>query len=160
MAADVPSYGDRMKWFHQARFGMFIHWGLYSVPADATDKNGNYKIAEWYQANKEMSVKDYEEFAARFNPTRFDARRWVSLAKEAGMKYLVVTSKHHDGFCMFNTKLTDYNIVAATPFARDPLKELSEECSKQDLKFCTYYSIMDWHHPDYLPRRGWEKRSA
>jgi len=148
---------QRTHWWREAKFGLFIHWGLYAVPADATDKNGNYKIAEWYQANKEMQLTDYEKFARRFRPTRFDARRWASLAKEAGMKYLVITSKHHDGFCMFDSKLTDYDVVDATHWKHDPMKDLAAECQKHGLKFCFYYSIMDWHHPDYLPRRPWEQ---
>ncbi|MDE2506937.1 MAG: alpha-L-fucosidase [Planctomycetota bacterium] len=147
----------RMKWWNQAKFGMFIHWGLYAVPADATDLKGNKSIAEWYLSNKQMQVKDYEKFAAQFNPVKFDAKAWVKVAKDAGMKYIVITSKHHDGFCMFDSKLTDYNIVAATPFKRDPLKELAAACREAGVTLCFYHSIMDWHHPDYLPRRPWEK---
>ena len=98
-----------------------------------------------------MPNATYGKFAQQFNPDKFDAQKWVSLAKEAGMKYLVITSKHHDGFCMFDTKATDYNVVTATPWKHDPLKDLSEECRKQGVRFCVYYSIMDWHHPDQLP---------
>jgi alpha-L-fucosidase len=148
----------RMAWWREARFGMFIHWGLYSQPAGQWKDKTTY--GEWIREEAQIPLEEYDPIAKRFNPVGFDAVKWVAAAKAAGMKYLVITSKHHDGFCMFDTKLTDYNIVAATPFKRDPLKELSEECRKQGLKFCTYYSIMDWHHPDYLPRRGWEKRSA
>jgi len=137
----------RTKWWREARFGMFIHWGIYAVPADT---------GEWYLSNKEMQVSDYEKFAARFNPVKFDARQWVKTAKAAGMKYIVITSKHHDGFCMFDSKLTDYCITKATPFKRDPMKELAAECRKQGLRLCFYHSIMDWHHPDYVPRRPWE----
>jgi len=147
----------RTQWWREAKFGMFIHWGIYAVPADATDLQGRKTIAEWYLSNKQMQVRDYEKFAAQFNPVRFNAREWVRMAKEAGMKYIVITSKHHDGFCMFDTKLTDYNIVKATPFGRDPMKELAAECKRQGIKLCFYYSIMDWHHPDYLPRRPWER---
>jgi len=138
---------------------MFIHWGLYAVPADATDIHGNRVIAEWYFSNKRMQVRDYERFAAQFNPVKFDAKKWVQTAKNAGMRYIVITSKHHDGFCLFDSQLTNYCITKATPFQRDPLKELAEECKKQGLKLCFYYSIMDWHHPDYLPRRPWEKET-
>ncbi len=147
----------RTQWWREAKFGMFIHWGIYAVPADATDLQGRKTVAEWYLSNKQMQVRDYEKFAAQFNPVRFNAREWVRMAKEAGMKYIVITSKHHDGFCMFDTKLTDYNIVKATPFGRDPMKELAAECRRQGIKLCFYYSIMDWHHPDYLPRRAWER---
>ena len=147
----------RTKWWREAKFGMFIHWGIYAVPADCTDLRGNKSIAEWYMSNKQMQVKDYEKFAAQFNPVKFDARKWVKTAKDAGMKYIVITSKHHDGFFMFDSKLTDYCITKATPFKRDPMKELAAECRRQGIKLGFYYSIMDWHHPDYLPRRPWEQ---
>jgi len=150
-------FDRRTRWWREARFGMFIHWGLYAVPADATDLEGKKRIAEWYLSNKQMQVKDYEKFASQFNPVKFDARKWVETAKSTGMKYIVITSKHHDGFCMFDTKLTDYCITKATPFKRDPMKELEAECARQGIKLCFYHSIMDWHHPDYLPRRPWEK---
>ncbi len=152
-------FEERTKWWREARFGMFIHWGIYAVPADATDLEGKHRIAEWYLSNKKMQVRDYEKFAAEFNPIKFDARRWVETAKDAGMKYIVITSKHHDGFSMFDTKLTDYSVAQATPFKRDPIKELAAECQRQGLKFCFYHSIMDWHHPDYLPRRPWERET-
>jgi alpha-L-fucosidase len=154
-AVETPAqFAKRTQWWRDAKFGMFIHWGVYAVPADATDKAGNKGIAEWYFSNKQMQMKDYEKFAARFNPVRFDAKRWVQTAKNAGMKYIVITSKHHDGFDMFGTKLNhDWNIVDATPFKRDPIKELAAECRRQGVKLCFYHSIMDWHNPDYLPRR-------
>src|SRR5271157_4436472 len=112
----------RTAWWREAKFGMFIHWGIYSVPADSTDLRGKKGIGEWYFANKQMQVKDYEKFAARFNPIKFDARTWVKTAKDTGVKYIVITSKHHDGFDMFDTKLSDYCITKATPFKRDPMK--------------------------------------
>jgi alpha-L-fucosidase len=139
-------FAARTQWWREAKFGMFIHWGIYSVPAQG----------EWYFYNARKQVKDYEPYAKQFDPVKFNARQWVKIAKDAGMKYIVITSKHHDGFCMFDSKLTDYNIVKATPFHRDPLKELAAECRRQGLKLCFYHSIMDWHHPDYLPRRPWE----
>jgi alpha-L-fucosidase len=154
-----PSLEERSRWWRAAKFGMFIHWGVYSVPADATDLQGRRRIAEWYQSNKQMQVKDYDKIAGQFNPTEFNAREWVRMAKDAGMKYITITSKHHDGFCMFDSKLTGYDIIDATPFKRDPLKELSTECRRQGLRLCFYYSIMDWHHPDYLPRRPWERET-
>ncbi len=147
----------RTEWWREAKFGMFIHWGIYALPADSTDLNGKKQIAEWYFFNKQKQVKDYEKFAAEFNPVKFDARKWVETAKNAGMKYIVITSKHHDGFCMFDTKLTDYCVTKATPWRHDPMKDLAAECRRQGLRLCFYHSIMDWHHPDYLPRRPWEK---
>lgn len=144
-------FARRTAWWREAKFGLFIHWGVYSVPADAL------RGAEWFLHGARMQVKDYERFAPRFNPVRFNAAEWVRLAKQAGMKYIVITSKHHDGFCMYDTKLTDWCITRASPFRRDPLRELAEECRKQGIKLGFYYSIMDWHHPDYLPRRPWEE---
>ncbi len=129
----------RLGWFREARFGMFIHWGLYAIPARG----------EWDQYHSNTPGAEYEKYAPRFNPVEFNARDWVGLARQAGMKYLVITAKHHDGFCMFDTKLTDYNIVKATPFGRDPLKEISQECARQGVRFCVYYSVKDWHHREY-----------
>lgn len=137
----------RTQWWREAKFGMFIHWGIYAVPADG----------EWHFFNHKMQVKDYEPYAVQFNPVKFDALKWVKIAKNAGMKYIVITSKHHDGFCMFDTQFTDYCITRATPFKRDPMKELAAACKKEGIRLCFYHSIMDWHHPDYLPRRPWEK---
>lgn len=128
----------RMAWWEQGRFGMFIHWGIYAVPAQG----------EWYMSNGHVPLSQYEAYAKRFDPTQFNADQWVKLAKEAGMKYLVITSKHHDGFCMFNTKATQYNVVDATPWHQDPLLALSKACHKYGVRFCVYYSIMDWHSPD------------
>lgn len=152
-----PQFEKRTKWWREARFGMFIHWGIYAVPADSSRG-----MAEWYMNNFQMQVRDYEKFAPNFNPANFDAKEWVATAKNAGMKYIVITSKHHDGFDMFDSKVSDYTITKSTPFQRDPLKELADECQKQGIRLCFYHSIMDWHHPDYLPRRSWEKdvRSA
>ena len=148
----------RTRWWREAKFGMFIHWGIYAVPADSTDLEGNKKIGEWYLSNKHMQVRDYEKFAAEFNPVKFDAAQWVKTAKDAGMRYIVITSKHHDGFCMFDTTLTDYCVTKATPWKHDPMKDLAKECRQQGIKLCFYHSIMDWHHPDYLPRRSWDTR--
>jgi len=150
-------FDERMAWWKEARFGLFIHWGLYSVPAG--EWKGETDHAEWILTTAQIPVDEYEKFAPQFNPVQFDAADWVSMAKKAGMKYIVITSKHHDGFCLFDSKVTEYDVMDATPFKRDILKELAEECRKQGLKMCWYHSIMDWHHPDYLPRRGWEDRS-
>lgn len=141
----------RMAWWRDAKFGMFIHWGLYAVPAGTYNGKRIGHVGEWIMNYGNIAVADYEKFATQFNPVKFDAASWVRSAKDAGMKYIVITSKHHDGFTMFDTKATDYNIVKATPYGKDPLKALAEECRKQGLKFCTYYSIMDWHHPDQSP---------
>jgi len=152
-------FAKRTKWWNEAKFGMFIHWGLYAVPADATNKNGQKVLAEWYLSNKQAQVADYAKFATQFNPVKFDAKKIVAAAKYAGMKYIVITSKHHDGFAMFDSKVSDYDIVDATPYKRDLMKSLANECKKQGVRLCFYHSIMDWHHPDYLPRRDWEKET-
>ena len=148
------SYDSRMQWWCDAHFGMFIHWGLYAIPAG--EWNGKTDYGEWICTSARIPLNDYTRFVEQFNPVRFNALEWVKLAKEAGMKYIVITSKHHDGFCMFNTKQTEFNIMS-TPFHWDPLKDLADACRKEGLKLCFYYSIMDWHHPDYIPRRDWEK---
>ncbi len=147
----------RMAWWREARFGMFIHWGLYAVPAG--EWKGRTDHAEWIMETAHIPVDQYEKFRDRFNPVKFNADQWVAIAKSAGCKYIVITSKHHDGFCLFDSKHTDYDVMS-TPFRRDIMKELAEACRRQGLRICWYHSIMDWHHPDYLPRRGWEKRSA
>ncbi len=150
----------RMAWWRQGRFGMFIHWGIYAESAGEWKGKEISGIGEWIMHKAQIPVSEYEQLAKQFNPVKFNAEEWVKLAKGAGMKYIVITSKHHDGFCLFDSKLTDYDIVDASPFNRDILKELSDECHKQGIEMCWYHSIMDWHHPDYLPRRKWEKRSA
>ena len=142
----------RLEWFKEAKFGMFIHWGLYAVPAG--EWNGETNHAEWIMLQSNIPVDQYEGFAKKFNPVEFNAEQWVKIAKQAGMKYIVITSKHHDGFSMYNSQYTDYDIVDATPFKRDPLKELAEACQKEGLKFCVYYSIVDWHHPDFPSKYG------
>ena len=139
----------RMAWWREARFGMFIHWGLYALPAGMWKGSCVGGIGEWVQYNLKIPISEYGQLAARFNPVEFDAKAWVRVAKEAGMKWILITAKHHDGFCMFDTKLTDYNIVKATPFKRDPIKELAEACREQGIKLGFYYSqTLDWHHPD------------
>ena len=143
---------QRMAWFRDAKFGMFIHWGVYAVPAgqwkDRTD------LHEWCLEQSKMPVSEYKKFRDRFDPVKFDAKRWVQIAKDAGMKYIVITSKHHDGFAMFDTKLSDWGIMS-TPYKKDPMKELAAACKEAGIKFCFYHSIMDWHHSDYAPRRAW-----
>jgi len=146
--AAVPAEDQRMDWWREARFGMFIHWGIYSVPAGSWKGQAYPGAAEWIMDSAKVPVSEYEPLAAQFNPTKFDAAAWVKTAKDAGQQYIIITSKHHDGFCMWGTKESPYNIVDATPYKHDPLKELARECQKQGIKLGFYYSIMDWHHPD------------
>lgn len=148
---------DRMGWWEDARFGMFIHWGLYAVPAGEWEETNNH--AEWIRTTAEIPLQTYNGFVDEFNPIKFNAGEWVSIAADAGMKYIVITSKHHDGFCLFDSEYTDFDIMS-TPFERDILKELSDACAEQGIEMCWYHSIMDWHHPDYLPRRNWEKERS
>ncbi len=143
----------RMAWWRDARFGMFIHWGLYSIPAG--EWKGDNSHAEWIRTTAQIPVDEYNKFALKFNPVKFEAETWVMAAREAGMKYIVLTSKHHDGFCLWNSDQTDFDVMS-TPFKRDILKELADACRKHNMHICWYHSIMDWHHPDYLPRRDWE----
>jgi alpha-L-fucosidase len=152
-----PRGDPRLDWWRDARFGLFIHWGLYAVPAGQWKDETNH--GEWIMTTAKIPVEQYETFRERFDPVKFDADAWVRTAKDAGMKYIVITSKHHDGFCLFDSKYTDYDVMS-TPFKRDILKELSDACRKHGLAMCWYHSIMDWHHPDYLPRRDSESRSA
>jgi len=150
---------QRMAWWRDARFGMFIHWGLYAVPAGTWKDKQIGGIGEWIMNTGKIPVKDYEKFAARFNPVKFDADQWVKVAKDAGMKYIVITSKHHDGFAMFHSKATPYNIYDATPFKRDPLAELAAACKKHGMRLGFYYSqAQDWHHPGGAAAGGhWDK---
>jgi alpha-L-fucosidase len=146
---ETPAQKDaRMAWWREARFGMFIHWGLYSIPAGTWDGKQIPSIGEWIMNNASIPVADYKALAGKFDPVGFSAHDIVALAKSAGMKYIVITAKHHDGFAMFDSKANAFNIVAATPFKRDPLKELAEECRKQGLKLGFYYSQdQDWTAP-------------
>jgi alpha-L-fucosidase len=134
-----------MAWWKEARFGLFLHWGLYAVPA-GTWGNGT-DFGEWIRHSARIPLEEYDRFLSSFNPVHFNAAAWVTMAKNAGMKYIVITSKHHDGFCLFDSRQTSFTVMS-TPFHRDILKELSDECRKQGIRLCWYYSIMDWHHPD------------
>jgi len=149
----------RMAWWREARFGMFIHWGLYAIPAG--EWNGRTNHAEWIRHTAQIPIEVYDKFVGQFNPVKFDADAWVRMAKNAGMRYIVITSKHHDGFCLWDSKQTDYDVMS-TPYGRDILRQLTDACNRHGIRMCFYHSIMDWHHPDYLPRRPWEKgiRSA
>lgn len=139
---------DALRWFQDAKFGMFIHWGLYSHTAGEW-KGRPYKGGEHFMLYERIPLKEYARIASDFNPTEFNARRWTKTARKAGMKYMIITSKHHDGFAMYDSKCSDYDIVDRTPFARDPMLELAEACRKEGLKFGFYYSLgRDWEDPD------------
>jgi alpha-L-fucosidase len=150
--AETPEQRDaRMGWWRDAKFGMFIHWGLYAVPAGIWKGNPVEHAGEWIMFNGKIPVPEYEPLIKEFNPVKYDAKEWVRIAKDAGMKYIVITSKHHDGFCLFDSKLTDYDAMS-TPYGKDLLKPLADAAHEAGLKICWYHSILDWHHPDYLPR--------
>ena len=137
----TPANLQAREWFQDAKFGLFVHWGIYSVRGRA----------EWVLYNDRIPLKNYETLAQFFNPTEFNAAEWVALVKEAGMKYITITSKHHDGFAMFDSKVSDWDIVDRTPYKKDVLKLLADECRKQGVKLFFYHSQLDWHHPDYFP---------
>ena len=140
---------QRLAWFHEAKFGLFIHWGLYAIPAGEWKGRPVAGIGEWIMNRAQIPVREYELLATRFNPVKFDADAWVRLAQDAGMQYLVITSKHHDGFALFESKVSPYNVVDATPFHRDVLKELSRACERRNLRLGFYYSqAQDWHEPN------------
>jgi alpha-L-fucosidase len=137
----------RMAWWDEAKYGMFIHFGLYSQLGGVWEGDTIKRYAEWIQANADIAAQEYALLTATFNPKDFDADFIARTAKEAGMKYIVITTKHHEGFCLWDSEYTKYD-VASTPFkGRDILEELSIACKKHGLKFGTYYSIIDWHHP-------------
>ena len=138
---------DNREWFQDNKYGLFVHWGVYSIMGGGGDQG----IAEWIMERKNIPVHQYEKLPAAFNPTQFDPAEWVSMVKKAGMKYITITSKHHDGFAMYDSKVSDYNVVDATPYGKDILGILKEECDKQGIKLFFYHSQLDWHHPDYYP---------
>lgn len=140
----------RLEWFKEAKYGMFIHWGLYSVPAGIwKGRDSETRYAEWLQHKEVIPFAEYSQLVKTFNPTAFDAEKWVQIVRDAGMKYITITSKHHEGFAMFRSKVSDYNIVDATPFGRDPMEELAAACDKHDIVLNFYYSqCLDWSHPD------------
>ncbi|GMV35954.1 MAG: hypothetical protein AMXMBFR61_04620 [Fimbriimonadales bacterium] len=140
-------FDKRMAWWREARFGMFIHWGLYAVPAGVWNGEQVPGAGEWIMYTKRIPREEYETLLKLFNPVKYDADAWVRLAKEAGMKYIVITSKHHDGFCLWDSKHTEYDVMS-TPYGRDLLKPLAEACRRHGIRLCFYHSIMDWHHPD------------
>ena len=131
-------YNKRMEWFVHDRFGMFIHWGLYAVPAQG----------EWMRSLQKIPLEDYEPYFEEFNPVDYDPKAWAKAARQAGMKYAVLTAKHHDGFCLFDSKLTGYKSTN-TPCKRDLVREYVDAFRAEGLKVGLYYSLLDWHHPDY-----------
>ncbi len=139
---------DRMQWWREARFGMFIHWGVYALPAGTWDGRQIGSIGEWIMNRGKIPVADYQRMAKNFNPVKYDPDAWVRMAKDAGMKYIVITSKHHDGFALFETKASKWNVVDATAYGKDLLKPLAESCKKYGIKLGFYYSqAQDWNNP-------------
>jgi alpha-L-fucosidase len=151
-----------MKWWREARFGMFIHWGVYAVPAGTHNGQQINRIGEWIMNRGKIPVADYRLYAKQFNPVKYDADAWVKMAKDAGMKYIVITAKHHDGFALFNSKATDWDMVDATPYGKDLIKPLAEACRKHGIKLGLYYShAQDWVNPGgaaarKLTKEGWD----
>ncbi len=149
---------ERMAWWREAKFGMFIHWGLYAIPAGEWNGKVYGGAAEWLMHSAKIPPAEWEPLAARFNPVKFDAGAWADMAREAGMRYVVITTKHHEGFSLFDTAQETYDVFDATPFDRDIMRELSDAVRSHGLRMGWYHSILDWHHPDYLPRREWDAR--
>ena len=154
--AETPTEkATRMKWFNEARFGMFIHWGVYSQAGGMFDGKPVPGIGEWLQSGGKIPAAEYRaKLLPQFNPVKYDPEAWVLAAKNAGMKYIVITSKHHDGFCLWDSKLTDWD-VASSPYKKDLLKPLAAACAKHGLRFCVYHSIMDWNNPDWGTKQPW-----
>jgi alpha-L-fucosidase len=154
-----PQRDQRMAWWREARFGMFIHWGVYSVPAGIYQGKQIDGIGEWIMNRAKIPVAEYREYAKQFNPVKYDPDAWVRLAKKAGMKYIVITSKHHDGFALFDSQASDWNVVKATPYGKDLLKPLAEACRKHGIKLGFYYSqAQDWNNPGGAAAGGhWDK---
>jgi alpha-L-fucosidase len=149
LAKPDPARAERLAWFHEAKYGLFIHWGLYAIPAGEWKGKRIPGIGEWIMFRTPVPVREYEQLAKQFNPVKFNADAWVQLAKDAGMKYIVITSKHHDGFALYDSKVSTYDVVEATPFKRDILEELADACAKQGIRLGFYYSqAQDWHEPN------------
>jgi alpha-L-fucosidase len=158
--AQAAGDDQRMAWWREARFGIFMHWGLYSVLAGSWKGQRSPKAnGEWIMNDLKIPLAEYEQLVHRFNPVRYDPGAWAAMVAGAGAKYLVITSKHHEGFALWDSAASDYDI-AATPYGRDLLGPLASACGGAGVRFCTYHSILDWHHPDYLPRRAWDTRPA
>jgi alpha-L-fucosidase len=139
----------RLEWFRDAKYGMFIHWGLYAIPAGDWHGKRSLGLGEWIMNRSQVPVKEYEQLAAQFNPVKFNPDEWVQIAQDAGMKYIVITSKHHDGFAMFKSAASKYNVADATPYKKDILKQLADACAKRGMRLGFYYSqSQDWHEPN------------
>ena len=140
----------RLEWFREAKYGMFIHWGLYAIPAGQwKDGRRSLGIGEWIQHRLRIPVREYEQLAKAFNPTKYNPDEWVQLAQDAGMKYIVITSKHHDGFALFKSAVSSYNVVDATPYKKDILAQLADACAKRGMRLGFYYSqSQDWYEKD------------
>jgi len=146
--ASMRNHDQRIQWWREAKFGMFIHWGIYSLPGGEWKGKKVSGYAEHLMRKEKISRADYLDVAHHFNPVKFNAEQWILQAKKAGMKYFIITSKHHDGFAMFKSQASPFNIYDATPFKRDPLKELAEACKKHGIKLGFYYSqAQDWNNP-------------
>jgi alpha-L-fucosidase len=144
-----PAKEARLAWFREAKYGLFIHWGLYAIPAGQWGGRAVPGLGEWIMNRARIPAAEYERLAQRFNPVKFDATAWVHLAQEAGMRYIVITSKHHDGFALYGSRASRYNVVDATPFKRDVLKELADACAAHGMRLGFYYSqAQDWHEPN------------
>lgn len=157
--ASSSSDNGRMNWWKDAKFGMFIHWGVYSVPAGMYEGKQVDGIGEWIMNRAKIPTATYKQYAKQFNPVKYNPEAWVKMAKDAGMKYIVITSKHHDGFAMFDSKVTNWDVVDATPYGKDIVKPLVEACHKQGMKIGFYYSqAQDWNHPGGAASGGhWDK---
>lgn len=152
----VAAAPDRMAWWREARFGMFLHWGLYALLAGTWKDDERW--AEWIRHNAKIPIDDYDRLRDRWAARGFDPDAWAALARRAGMRYAVLTTKHHDGFCLWNSAATDFDVMR-TPSQRDICAELARALRRRGIRVGWYHSIMDWHHPDYLPRRDWEAAS-
>ena len=168
IAPAPASQDDKMTWFRDAKYGLFIHWGLYSVPAGEWNGRKIPGLGEWIMNREQIPVAEYSQLTNRFDPVQFNAEAWVQMAQDAGMKYIVITSKHHDGFAMYHSLVSPYNVYDATPFHRDPIRELAEACARHHIRFGFYYSqAQDWHEPggagntwDFGPDEGKDKSGA
>ncbi|PYR61431.1 MAG: glycosyl hydrolase, partial [Acidobacteria bacterium] len=146
-AADT-SKEQRLQWFRDAKYGLFVHWGLYAIPAGEWKGQRSLGLGEWIMNRAKIPVREYEALAKQFNPVKFDPDAWVRMAQDAGMKYIVITSKHHDGFALFKSGASPYNVVDATPYKRDILKQLADACARHNMRLGFYYSqSQDWHEP-------------
>jgi alpha-L-fucosidase len=168
LAESSQDFAQRMKWFTDAQYGMFIHFGLYSQLGGIYKGSDEGRYAEWIQANQKISKSDYVKLIDTWNPKDFNANKIAKLAKKAGMKYLVITTKHHEGFCLWDSKYTEYDIASSPMKGRDFIQELSDACKKQGIRFGTYYSIIDWNHSSHdipddnaaeVDRKRWQNPS-